>query len=493
MLQLIILPFGAFILALISIIAMVLVAAAAARWRDRLFSYLMLLILSASIGTIFLSGRVLRMEFEGLSVASEGDMGSTLLAKLLLIAVIGCSVTLCVAWFLNFRKQMTPGNRFENRGMHTPNDIVIAFMMYYIAFSILPLIFAPQYYFHVALIYPFFIFLALFLWMRLSNVDPVVVIKQCLAIIVFASLGAAVLVPQLAVQPSYMGLIPGFNSRLWGLTAGPNALGSVAGLLLVLEAAEPSARKWLRNSIFLAAALALVLTQSKTSILAALLGLLIIYGWRLATGIQRKTSGGGRNETLIITVLIGTFVSLLVVAGAWAMFFDTAILSSLERKLDARAIGDLTHASGRTWIWTVAIQGGLENPLFGQGLGFWSVDNRLRWGLGGAVHAHNLFLQAFSRAGFVGLAALLVFLYFVYRYSLRAAQRTRGASIALAAMFLVRAAFEVPLQPNAILGAEFFPMMAFFLYVIDRGAKSIQKTGLSAPIRTRYIKVAGVK
>jgi O-antigen ligase len=489
----IILPIAAFVFALLSIVAMVLVAGAASRWPGRLFSYLMLLILSASVGSVLLSERVLRMEQQGLVIGSEGDVEGTMLAKLLLAAVVGCSVALCAAWVFTFGKSTTRNNRFEKRGLRSPNEIVIAFMVFYIAFSILPLFFGQRYHFHISLIYPFFVFLALFLWAQLSSIDPVVVIKQCLAVLVFGSLIAYLVAPQLAVQPGYVGLIPGFSSRLWGVTAHANGLGSVACALLILEAAEPSARAWIGRSILAAAALALILTQSKTSIVATLLGLLMIFGWRLLLKAGEKERVGSTNQRLIITGVIGVFAAFVVVIGAWAMFSDTSILASLGRRMEGRAVEDLATGAGRTLIWSVAIQGGMENPLFGQGLDFWSLDNRLRWGLSGAVHAHNLFLQVFSRSGFVGLAALLVFLYFFLRYSIRASKVTRGGSIAVLTVFLMRAMSEVPISPNAILGSEFFAMMAYFIYVIDRGAKRIHETNGQVPWQTHFVKTTGAR
>ncbi|MBN9132034.1 MAG: O-antigen ligase family protein [Nitrosospira multiformis] len=492
MLTVVILSVAAFAFALGSIAAISAVAGAASRWPSQMFSYLMWMLVIAGVGGILISGRVLRIEEETLVVGAMSEAGGTIIAKLLLSAVIGVSIALCVTWILLSRKRKAKDDRFEQRGLNSPDDIMIAFMVFYVAFSILPLIFGKSHQFHVSLFYPFFVFTALFLWMRLSKVDPIIVIKQCLGFIVLTSLVVAVLIPQLAVQPSYVGLIPGFNSRLWGLTTGANSLGSVAGVLLVLEAAEPSARRWLSNGIFFTAAVALVLTQSKTSILAAFLGLLIIFGYRLVTGFQGKKLGG-RNENSILIILIAFFVLFIAAASAWVMFFDTSVFTSLERNLDSRAVGRLATASGRTWIWEVAVRGGMENPLFGQGLGFWSLENRLRWGLLGAAHAHNLFLDVFVRSGLVGLTTLLVFLYFVFRYSIRATRYTHAGSIALAVIFLVRATFEVPLQPNAILGAESMAMLAYFLYVIDRGAKRRDQAHEPAPRPPHFLRAGNFR
>ncbi|BCT69236.1 hypothetical protein NNRS527_02851 [Nitrosospira sp. NRS527] len=487
MLQLTVLPLAAFVLALLSTMAIVIVAGAGFRWPARMFSYLMLFIASTSVATTILSGRVLTFMDENLVVSSEADVGSAVSTKLLLIAAIGCSVALCAAWLFNFKNYKASFDRFDSRGLRAPDDITIAFVVFYVASNILPILFGQRYYFHVNLIYPLFTYIALFLWVRLSRTDPVVVGKQCLGLIVFSSLIAAIVAPRLVFQPGYVGLIPGFDSRLWGVTSHANGLGAVASMYLVLELAEPSAKAWVRASILSAASLTLILTQSKASIAAAFVGFFIIFCWRLlnrTNGAIADRKGG----SLIPIALLGGFIISILVGGAFAMFFDTDILDALQGHLDARALGTLSTATGRTSIWIAAINAGLENPLFGQGADFWGLESRLRLGLATAFTAHNLFLQIFSRSGFVGLAALLVFLYFLIRYSIRAAKPTRGGSMALLAVLLMRSAFEANIQLNTLLSAELFAMMAHFIYVIDRGARP-RKSFESASSHYRSVRV----
>ena len=470
MLQLTVLPLAAFVLALLSIMAIVMVAGAGFRWPARMFSYLMLFMASTSVATTILSGRVLAFMDENLVVSSKADVGSAVSTKLLLMAVIGCSVALCAAWLFNFKNYKASLDRFVGRRLTAPDDITIAFVVFYVAYCILPIFFGQSYYFHINLIYPLFTYIALFLWVRLSSTDPVVVGKQCLGLIVFSSLIAAIVAPQLVFQPGYIGLIPGFDSRFWGVTSHANALGAVASMFLVLELAEPSAKAWVRASILSATGLTLILTQSKSSIAAAFVGFFIIFCWRLLSR-SNKAIADSKGGSLIPIALLGGFIISILGGGAFIMFFDTDILDALQGQLDARAVGHLSTATGRTLIWEAAINGGLESPLFGQGGDYWGPENRLRLGLAAAATAHNLFLQIFSRSGFVGLAALLVFLYFLIRYSIHAAKPTRGGSIALLAVFLMRSAFEANIQLNTLLSAEFFAMMAHFTYVIDRGAR----------------------
>jgi O-antigen ligase len=482
-LELLVLPLAAFILALLSVIAIVIVAGAGFNWPSRMFSYLLLLTVSASVATVIFSGRVLSFRDEALMIASEANVGSTITAKLLLVVVIGCSVALCVAWIFNFKNYKTRFDRFLKRGLKAPNDLTLAFMAYYLAFSVLPILFGQRYYFHINLVYPFFTYLALFLWARLSSADPVTVAKQGLYLIVFSSLIAAIIAPQLVMQPGYVGLIPGFDLRLWGMTSHANTLGAVASMLLMLELAEPSAKAWLRMSILAAGGLALVLTQSKTSIAATFVGFLIILGWRLLTRANERNMSGKDRSLIPIGMFGGLFASVAAI-GALAVFLDMGILASLENQLGNRAVAELATATHRTTIWNTAIEAGLESPLFGQGAGFWEFENRLRLGLSGATSAHNLFLQTFSRSGLIGLAGLMVFLYFLIQYSMRAAKPTQGGSIAILVVLLMRSMFESNIQFNSVIAGEFFVMAAHFIYVADRGAKPL--------VEQQFISAAGI-
>jgi len=492
-LTVIVLLIAAFVFALCCVGAVIAAIGVASSWPGRLFSCLIWMIVVASVGTILLSERVLRMEQQGLVIASEGDMGGTIVAKLLLAAIVGVSVALCTAWVFTSSKKRAQNDRFKRRGLYSPNDILIAFTVFYVAFSILPLVFGESHYFHVSLVYPFFVFLALFLWVRMSTSDPVVVVKQYLAAVVLASLVAAVVAPSLTIQPGYIGLIPGFRIRLWGLTSHANSMGSIACALLILEAAEPSAKLWIRRCILAAAGLALILTQSKTSIVAAFFGLFIIFGWRLLSNIGSEARISSTNHRHALSILIVASSAFLALGGAWLMFSDTSLLASFEHQLEGRAVGRLETGSGRTYIWDMAIRGAMESPLFGQGMDFWSLENRLRWGLMGAVHAHNLFLQVFSVSGFVGLTALLGFLYFFVRYSIRAAKITRGGSIAMLAVFFIRSMGEVPLSPNSILGSESLAMMAYFIYAMDRGAKRFHETRAEPAWQGGFAKTARIR
>jgi O-antigen ligase len=357
-------------------------------------------------------------------------------------------------------------------GLVPPRDIIASFVVFYVGFSLLPIAFAQSHYFHVSLVYPFFVYLALLWWAEVSSVDPALVAKRCLGVVVFGSLLAATVAPGFATESNYSGLLPEFTLRVWGVTGHPNTLGSAACALIVLESAERSAKAWRHIGIQWGAGLALVLSQSKTAMAATFLGLSVIATYRFLAWMRAGPVARGRMPALPLSAIAVLVVALLA-TGSWAVMSDSSGLIPTEPPLDTRAISELSTATGRTNIWAAAIDAGLRNPLFGQGADFWSERNQARLGLFGAVHAHNLFLEVFSRSGFVGLGSLLVFLGFLVTYSVRAAGRSRGGSLGLMSVFLLRAIFEVPIQPNVILGAEFLAMMAYLCYVLDRGAKRL--------------------
>lgn len=460
----------AFVLSLVVIMAALGLSQIARSAGGRMFQALMWLLVLASAMAIVMSGRSLRLVDTGLLIDVQSDSATALSAKVVLALTVGFAVMLCAARVTRVWWRRAPVDRFAARDLQSPSDIALALLVFYVAFSIVPFALAPDLYFHVSLIYPFFIFWALLLWLPYSAVDPVVVIKQTLAVLVLGSLGAAAAAPTLALQPGYAGLIPGFNERLWGITASANTLGSCALALFMIEFCEPSKRRWLHWILLVGAVVTMVMSQSKAAIGTATLGTVLIGLWRWLQRIRDTAAGrGGRGE--LMAMLGFTAVASAFVAGLWFVIVDPGLFGSLGRNLDSRAVSDLSTGTGRTLIWQFAIDAGLDSPIYGHGANFWGLETRLRTGLTGATHAHNQFLQVFSRSGFLGLLSYLWFFGLMVVYAWRALGPTRGGSLAFMLVFFLRSLVEVPLQPNSLLGGEFFAFMMLLVYVIDRGAK----------------------
>ncbi|WP_170299975.1 O-antigen ligase family protein [Pseudoduganella buxea] len=432
---------------------------------------LLTLVSVASIGAVVAMGRRLRLSTEGLENVGQADVAGGMVGKLLLVSVIACAVALCAARLFDLNGRLAAAGRFHKRGMANPSDIAKAFMCFYVASSILPIFFGVQDYFHVRLVYPFFVYLAIFLWLPLHERDPVNVCKVMTGLIVFTSLLFAVVQPEAAIQPGYGGLIPGFNVRLLGTTTHANSLGAVTCGYILLEMAEPVRKRWMHLLLLGGAILCIILSQSKTSIIGVFAGASIIYGTRIWHFFNRKGRDYNGAGGQLLALALGVACLIIVIVAAVMMFGDGSMLRSLERKLNPRAVGDLSSGTGRLWIWAAAIDAGMQNPLFGQGADYWNLATRLRLGLSGAATAHNQYLQVFSLSGLVGLVTLLIFMGYLIRYAIRGAKASGNATIAMLVVLLLRTISETPIAPTVILAAEFFATTAYFIYIIDRGAR----------------------
>jgi len=95
---------------------------------------------------------------------------------------------------------------------------------------------------------------------------------------------------------------------------------------------EPSAKVWLRSGILIITGLVLIITQSKTSILAVLVGLLTIAIGRILT----KNRDQSRYSSEIVIDLIIVSSTLLVVSTVWVTLYDWGIGVVLNRNLRKR-------------------------------------------------------------------------------------------------------------------------------------------------------------
>ncbi len=469
----VVMPFVALLLGIGAVGGLTAATGLALHWRRRAFTILLVLISTASMGGILLSGRVLRLGEDGLENVGQSDMATGALGKVLLLAVIGCAVALCAARVFDMGRRLSADSRFQRRGVAIPSDIIFAFIAFYIGMSILPIFFGVQEYFHVKLIYPFFVYMAIFLWLPLHQDDPIKAFKLATGLIVFTSLLLAVVKPEMAIQPGYGSLIPGFNMRLWGATSHANSLGAVTCGYMLFEMAVPTRKRWLHVALLGGAFLCLILSQSKTSIISVIAAGAIIYGHRIFQYFNRKGRDYNGQGGQVLALVLGVCIVAVLALAVWTMFGDGSILKGIERKLDSRAMSGLSDGSGRTQIWAAAIDAGMQNPLFGQGADYWNVATRLRLGLSGAATAHNQYLHVFSLSGFVGVITLLIFLGFLVRYAFRGAAASGGATIAMLVVFLLRSMTETPISPNAVLASEFLSMTGIIVFIIDRGARPL--------------------
>lgn len=236
------------------------------------------------------------------------------------------------------------------------------------------------------------------------------------------SLAAMAVLPDSAFNYDDEGRTLGGIARLQGITAQPNMLGPIAVIGLLIELHRRK-RLWVAVSFIV-----LLLTQSNTSMLAAVIAV-------LAT-----TSVAG-------TIARRAAVGALLLAAAIALVAPSAMAQIVEYVVPPGA----DTLTGRTTIWGAALNGFERNPIFGYGPSLLNEAFRAQYvpGFDAAAQAHNQGVQTLGDAGLVGAAALVVLVVTL----LRVAHRARSVSslpFALVVALIVRGVTETPLRPTGV-------------------------------------------
>ncbi len=266
--------------------------------------------------------------------------------------------------------------------------------------------------------------------------------RDALMALMLAGLAALAWRRTLVMDPSYSaGLLQGLP-RFAGLTSHPVTQGSLAQVAPLLLWAFPYTRPWINRAAWTLALGVLLVAQSKTAWIAAVicLGAMAAVrhggsGWRRIGDPRGAAFGLLALGTLALSVLVGAVAVIVGDAGGHVVDF-------LQSPEGAR----LATMTGRDRIWAIAAEEWRSHPVFGYGLPLWDALYRARIDLPHATHAHNQFMDDAARAGSVGAMALVVYGTVLLVLSLRYVRATAGLSIALFLSLALRAISEVPLS-----------------------------------------------
>lgn len=318
---------------------------------------------------------------------------------------------------------------------------------------------------------------------RITPEQVAIQAKRVLAFMMIGSLVLAVIQPAHYVQSGYIGIIPGFHYRLHGLAPHANSLAPLALLYLILAYWVRGKNPWHMLGVISAAAV-LVLSQSKTIWLSALLIVFVIVVTRVNRqfGKELRSARIGWGTITVLSAYLGAGFMLL-----W-MFSGEAgrVLHALT------ADSEVTTLTGRTDIWRVTLDTWRQNPWFGYGPKLWDLEFRItHHGALAAWHAHNQFLQALGEAGIVGLAAMLTYMAAMVYYAVRFAGPTRGVSLALLLLILSRTMTEVPIRFSGVLDVGFFVHVVVFavLVMLARQAAAVRQV----PMASEVVLATGMK
>ncbi|QQS39759.1 MAG: O-antigen ligase family protein [Acidobacteriota bacterium] len=178
--------------------------------------------------------------------------------------------------------------------------------------------------------------------------------------------------------------------------------------------------------------------------------------------INRRDGGkSSRNERRPLlgspALIVGSAVGLMLVLILFAVWAGGE--QELLRGAAMQEAGE-DFSTGRLHYWSVALKIFAANPIIGSGLESFGVafTRYDTWsGIYRVEHAHNDYLQMLSDGGIVGLALVLVFIYFLFRSAIgtiRGARdrfRRSAAVGALAGCFgvMVHSFVDFPLRTNA--------------------------------------------
>ena len=287
--------------------------------------------------------------------------------------------------------------------------------------------------------------------------DPEIAIrfaKTAMLIFLGASCVVALVAPQFAIELNYRSLLPGVTFRFWGLETHANGMAPLALVYLLFAIHQPFEHRWLQWLGLVLGAVVFVLAQSKTTWIAGL----------MAFSVLRLSRSRGCAPAALCVLVPGILVALAVL-----------LLPALGVSLDpllARHGQDLAELDGRDEIWSLAIQEWARNPMFGYGITMWNEAYRMQVGLDHAVSAHNQFLQSLSIAGAVGLLGLLVYMGTLSYYAVRANRGSRGLSLAMLVILLVRCFTETPLWLDGFLSGACVTHLLLFQIALAHGHRA---------------------
>lgn len=307
-----------------------------------------------------------------------------------------------------------------------------------------------------------------------DSTSLIVVAKWSLVVFMFVGLLISFLQPNMTLQSGYRGWIPGLSIRLWGIGSNPNSVGPLALVIIYLELLRPSRRFSWSFFVVSVALVSLILSQSKTTWVSAIVGIFIVGWYRYG-----RRAYGGVEIKYVLALLAGVFLAGLAFALSDPVrIYQDFMLSEIS--------GDVRSLSGRSQIWAVAVQEWRNNPAFGYGPLAWGSYHRFMIGLPFAFSAHNQFLQSLSVAGIVGAVAFILYFFALMNGSIKNGDRTGGVTVAIFSLVAIRCISETPFSTGTIFSGEMLIHWLLFLLVMT-GKTRFGPTDLAAAGRTARV------
>lgn len=238
------------------------------------------------------------------------------------------------------------------------------------------------------------------------------------------------------------GLVPGLP-RFYGLAPHAIIMGSVCGLGALLLLTYPVKNPVLQKSLLGLLIFCLFATQAKANMASFFMGFMLYLLYSKAA----KEAEAHTGQSSLGLFFMGIMVILIFIIAA---IFSIDWMAVMRGSLNSEQIESITTVTGRTKIWEVALNEYYKNPWFGYGANLFSVEFRESVGMPFAVDSHNMFVDAISRGGLVGLSGYILLYIYLGFQAFRFGIATRGLSVSLFMMLFITSITEVPISWSAL-------------------------------------------
>jgi len=448
---------GAFVLSLGGVLAFGVAMEGETRFRRLMVPALYLLIIVTGCVTVILSGR--NVSVAGVDISSIA-LPPTLLSKWIPRLAVLTALTVCMARVLAALFSR------ENRSKGG-SALFVAFLFFFLTNYVFNSALGMEPEFTHGQYYALLFFTAVFASRTQDPETAIRFLKWGLAIFMAASLVVSHVAPDLAIQRNYSGWLPGITIRFWGLGLNPNSTGPLALLYLLIAIHQPFERRWSQYLGLSMAILVLILTQSKTAWVAAMVAVPLLHLLRSSYAKRSDDTPPVRSSSAMS--LTATSTLSLGVVGVFVLLVLPQLGVSIYGGVGAMLGDDVSTLHGRDVIWALAVEEWARNPLFGYGVTIWDAAYRAQIGMLHAYSAHNQFFQSLSAAGLFGVIGLVIYLAILSRNAISARHKTRGLSVALLVFVLARCVTEAPLEVGAFLIGEFPAHLLLFHLALVHG------------------------
>lgn len=276
--------------------------------------------------------------------------------------------------------------------------------------------------------------------------------KNVSLLYIYGSLLTALIFPNFSIEKYYsQGLF--FSFRLHGIASLANQLAPITILFWICDRLLPSKNIFVRGINWTASLIVLVLTQSKTTWISAII-ILILTVFIFLPQCYR-----------ILLIFFGSSLFSIILL----FFVNINVTLDLGRFLTSDEQNFITTLSGRNLVWSYTIESWKQNPIFGYGLDLWRGEFRQKfyflygWAPG---QAHSQFFQTLGQSGVLGVTGLLVYIVALFFLSVKYFIKSNGGTLALFTLIIIRSFTESALAGNMFVDSFIIHFFLFGLMVL---------------------------